>query len=429
VKVPNMNFKHTTLQLFDISNELKVLRKLRHPNIVGFYGAVVNVQRHRIILVLERVCGPSLDEFILSEARSQADSCFVACSTGASTCGHCLVGISRALLFLHTRNPRIVHGDLKANNILVELRSSGPHPKVLDFGLSRVITKRALPLGGSLRWAAPEVIACSDLKPHTAADVFSFGRLAYFITTANQPLAGLSEKSIGRIAKRGEVPPLEWPASSSLVERSIDLVECCSHLQPKDRATMPEIHNILRTWPDCQHVLGEDSGLTDGPDWSLWDDIQMATITSQSLRLARSRGFKLLLRQRQDCVLSSPEEPSTQPIPEPESLALTCPECAFPGLPLTPDATIGNQILDIVLSNNFQKLGDYRCCEFHEAIRAVQRVCETFGNRCCLHNIYDQVSGRCSLCGLLAYPDEDGNGTCSFCDGSIITISGALQSL
>eukprot|EP00974_Lingulodinium_polyedra_P113246 10962139-Lingulodinium_polyedra.AAC.1 len=60
-------------------------------------------------------------------------------------------------MYLHSQCPRIVHGDLKGANVLVTGSGEGVCPKLLDFGLARVLTRNARPLGGALDWIAPEV--------------------------------------------------------------------------------------------------------------------------------------------------------------------------------------------------------------------------------------------------------------------------------
>jgi len=153
----------------ELGNELRVLRLLHHPNIVMLMGACLEPNHGRLALVLEMVQGERLDHYLTNThiTPSHLNRFSI------------LVGVTRALCYLHAQQPKIVHADVKGSNILVENASGSPSPKLLDFGLSRLLTKCAKPLGGSLAFMAPEV-ARGRKAPNCAVDVFSFGRLAFF---------------------------------------------------------------------------------------------------------------------------------------------------------------------------------------------------------------------------------------------------------
>ncbi|OWZ03249.1 Serine/threonine protein kinase [Phytophthora megakarya] len=71
---------------------------------------------------------------------------------------------------------KVVHGDLKCNNILVD----GDTAKICDFGFSYVRERSDMSLQAQtkqIRWKAPEALMALDqnLNPRFASDVFSFG--------------------------------------------------------------------------------------------------------------------------------------------------------------------------------------------------------------------------------------------------------------
>eukprot|EP00927_Polykrikos_kofoidii_P065293 TRINITY_DN6106_c0_g1_i7.p1 TRINITY_DN6106_c0_g1~~TRINITY_DN6106_c0_g1_i7.p1 ORF type:complete len:247 (-),score=27.33 TRINITY_DN6106_c0_g1_i7:296-928(-) len=144
-------------------------------------------------------------------------------------------GIGYGLKYLHSRQPCIVHGDLKPANILVIEGGAGTtdselRPKIIDFGLSRVLTQHARPLGGSVRWMAPEVYFGRE-SPASSADVFSFGKVMFFIVTGIRPAA----------CARRRVLPLDWPNENLLAGCFRPTVERCLDAVPGYRPSMCEI--------------------------------------------------------------------------------------------------------------------------------------------------------------------------------------------
>jgi serine/threonine protein kinase len=80
--------------------------------------------------------------------------------------------VSQGVRFLHSANPEVIHGDLKAQNILVDSRFRA---KVADFGLSQ---KKNLGGSGTPFWMAPELLRGESFNT-TASDVYSFGIILY----------------------------------------------------------------------------------------------------------------------------------------------------------------------------------------------------------------------------------------------------------
>merc|ERR1739848_287502 len=154
-----------------------------------------------------------------------------------------------ALVYLHSQEPCIVHGDLKPSNILIELFVKRPRAKILDFGLSRLVTHRALPLGGTMHYVAPEVILEPLGRPKPSADVFSFGRLMYFISTGKQPFKGSTGKKIVTMVKTGQLPQLAWPKSSPLEERITKVGSACLEFEASLRPDTATVLAEVSEWP------------------------------------------------------------------------------------------------------------------------------------------------------------------------------------
>jgi len=237
-------------QFISLANELRILRHLRHPNIVLFYGAVV-IERPSVgvgvlgpgssdylVLVLERVDGITLDAYI---ENSEQDGVLKKLP-GERERFLVLLGMARALQYLHTLHPTIVHGDLKPSNVLIEVLLTGPRAKLVDFGLSRVLTRRPRPLGGTALWMAPEVLR--QVKPNAAADMFSFGRMIFFLLTGQLPFQGLMRDQINSIVKCGAVPATPWAEGedSPLIAHCKPIVDSCVSV---DAGARPKAFEVL----------------------------------------------------------------------------------------------------------------------------------------------------------------------------------------
>lgn len=233
------------VELHELCNELRILRRVRHPNIVNIYGACLD-QEGDLALVLELLIGIVLRDWVLATSLRDphADR-------------QILADVCSALCFLHSRQPRIVHGDLKDTNIFVEKFDSRPlncRGKLLDFGCSRLLTKRAKRRGRTFRWAAPEVVTDRYLPPYASSDVYSFGLVCFFVFASDLPWAGHSCDDILAIFKgSSSLPNFAWPSAIDLPQRH--LVETCCAF---DRFSRPRIKEVLATLScaRCGHSEG-----------------------------------------------------------------------------------------------------------------------------------------------------------------------------
>eukprot|EP00439_Symbiodinium_sp_Y106_P076166 s485_g15.t1 len=293
VKLPLAN---ASLSLPDLANELRFLRRVRHPHIVAFQGSTCEV----LFLVEELVNGTSLQSLLPGslELRPQEKHAV-------------LLGILRALRYLHGLVPSVAHGDLKPSNVLVLERDRSP--KLIDFGLSRIRHSHSRQLGGTPRYMAPEVLTKTiQMAKADKADMFSFGRVIFFVLAAANPLQGLSVQdlllclfpSLGVIrswlglqclllnflatsfsddgqtafcfnrgsestlqqkallsrsredvvsqAERNQVPDLQWPPTPvPYFEHAKRLIDSCLRPSPDERPNAESAELALRAWLDA----------------------------------------------------------------------------------------------------------------------------------------------------------------------------------
>lgn len=231
-----------------LANELQILRHVRHPNVVLLYGACIDFSHGDLALVFELVQGISLHDFI-GLPGSRPDS-FGRHKLILDVCG--------ALKYMHALSPRVIHGDVKPSNVLVEEWLQGPRAKVLDFGLSRLRTRHPQPMGGTASWMAPEVILTRCL-PAPSADVFSFGCLAYFIVMGQTRYADLDSQAIIAMVKKGLFAPLQWPRHVELCDLCRTLCDGALQFKAADRPSMATIYAIVASHtgllPPSRNVL------------------------------------------------------------------------------------------------------------------------------------------------------------------------------
>jgi len=105
--------------IVSLCNEVRILRKLRHPHIVSLYGVSVDLVYGEVAIILENVDGAPLNEFI-NLWNVRCSSQLLKLGHDLSQCYMKVAGeIACAIRYLHSRQPQIIHGDLKDSNIFI----------------------------------------------------------------------------------------------------------------------------------------------------------------------------------------------------------------------------------------------------------------------------------------------------------------------
>lgn len=194
-----------------LENEIDVIRSLRHPNIVGYLGC--DWIGSSLYMYLEYMPGGSLASVL--DRFGPLEECLIADYTRQLLLG---------LEYLHTRNPYVVHRDIKGANVLVGIDSL---VKLADFGCSKKAKETmSFAIGGSIPWMAPEVIAHS--RYGRACDIWSFGCLIIEMATAAPPWGEFDNiiSAMIKIGMSGETPPV--PDTLSKKCRNF-LLRCLQH--------------------------------------------------------------------------------------------------------------------------------------------------------------------------------------------------------
>ena len=144
---------------------------MRHPHVVQFLGLCYLEGSTLPVLVMERM-DSSLDDLL-----EGAPGLPLALKRSL------LADVVRGLLYMHTRNPPVVHRDLSSKNILL---TSALVAKISDLGNARIVPSqlaRSLTcLPGTMVYMPPEAFHDGS-RYGPPLDIFSYGHLALFTLT------------------------------------------------------------------------------------------------------------------------------------------------------------------------------------------------------------------------------------------------------
>lgn len=229
--------------------KVRVLSKLQHPRLVTLLGACPEAWS----LVYEYLPNGSLEDRVLRKSNisplTWKDRARIAAE------------IASALCFLHSSKPeKIVHGDLKLQNILLDSKLSC---KICDFGICRLLTEESLCYPSFHRGAAPKgAFPYADPEFHrngvltSKSDIYSFGVIILQLLTGKLPL-GLAAEVRKAASCRNWTSILDssaghWP--TIVASRLLDLGLQCCELYGRDR---PDLTPTLVRELEQLHVTEE----------------------------------------------------------------------------------------------------------------------------------------------------------------------------
>lgn len=148
----------------------------------------------------------------------------------AATKYRILFDVGRALLYMHSQFPPVIHRDIKSDNIFIKSESTA---KLGDFGISKFEEIAAemeyrTETIGTLQYMAPESMHSSSYS--TASDVYSFGVVGWELFAEQSPFEGKHEFSlIESVASNKEklcLSKIKTPVYQSLKDL---LTQCMSY--------------------------------------------------------------------------------------------------------------------------------------------------------------------------------------------------------
>jgi surface protein len=237
--------------------EATIMCSLNHPNILRVHGVV----SARGWIVMDLCEGGALDEALKDPEQAFDDA------TQTRLCAEVATGVA----YLHMKEVSIVHGDMKAGNVLLTRDRSA---RLCDFGLSeaknRSKTMTSAANAGAtesnaltVAWSAPELFTAEPKS--FATDVYALGLTLWEIYERATPFASMPEAAVVNQVLSGRRPKL-----AKTPESTRPLVEACWSEDPKERPGADRVAlmltNLWTNHPDHEPTKsGDETDASEAP--------------------------------------------------------------------------------------------------------------------------------------------------------------------
>ncbi|CAI4434281.1 BLD_1a_G0017150.mRNA.1.CDS.1 [Saccharomyces cerevisiae] len=245
--------KGNKVQLEALYDELDILQRLHHPNIVAFKDWFESKDKFYIITQLAK--GGELFDRILKKGKfTEEDAVRI------------LVEILSAVKYMHSQN--IVHRDLKPENLLYIDKSDESPLVVADFGIAKRLKSDEELLykpAGSLGYVAPEVLTQDGHgKP---CDIWSIGVITYTLLCGYSAFRAERVQDFLDECTTGEYPvKFHRPYWDSVSNKAKQFILKALNLDPSKRPTAAEL--LEDPWIICTELKTHNllPGLKEGLD-------------------------------------------------------------------------------------------------------------------------------------------------------------------
>lgn len=203
-------------------DEGRIQQMLSHPNIVDVYDVLES--QDLLGIVMELVEGPTLQAHLEQHGTMSTETIL-----------RLMLPVLSAIGFAHSKG--VIHRDIKPSNVLLKPRNGQMVPRVMDFGVAKLVRGKDLTATGTtvgtLHYMSPEqIVGSKDIDGR--ADIYSLGCTLYKLCTGDVPFNASTEFAL--MMAQVEAPPT--PPSSveaSVPENLESVIMRCLAKRPEDR--------------------------------------------------------------------------------------------------------------------------------------------------------------------------------------------------
>ena len=210
-----------------IKNDVDILKKLNHPNVILFVNAFFSDDQKTLFLFTEYADGGNL-QIKLDENKKKKKN------FDEGTLLDWLMQISLALKYIHENN--IMHRDIKPSNIFLIKNIA----KLGDFGVAKVLNsklKHTKTMVATPQYLAPEIINKQNYS--YKADIWSLGITFYQLMYLTYPFEGKTDEEIQKNIVAGKRKEISNPFSYD--SKLVELINKMLSKRPEERPSAAEI--------------------------------------------------------------------------------------------------------------------------------------------------------------------------------------------
>jgi serine/threonine protein kinase len=226
------------------TNEMAVLAKLDHPNIVRAFA--FREVEDKLVMALELLEGRTLRAFLAEEGAAEPSRAL-----------EIVVQVARALAHAHEHEPSIIHRDLKPENVMLLEDGS---VKVMDFGIAKMLATAGNTTThsvGTLAYMSPEQIDASEVDARS--DLYCLGLLFYELLAGHAPFESPSPRELLNLQCTAPPPALPDGVRRGLPRGVEDVLFELLEKAPEDRPESARaVLDVLEVFAPA--ALGEQRG-------------------------------------------------------------------------------------------------------------------------------------------------------------------------